>query len=149
MLDTAAASARQIATSALGATQVQWSGAARTPMPNELCGVYLPLLTEGFALQLGVLATRDVCATLARALLGSPDDPLDNDEDVFDAVGEITNLIAGNLKVLLTDKVGVRLGVPLAMKGRVFLIGGSQSLYGTLNIDRSDVWLVMTGTKMS
>jgi CheY-specific phosphatase CheX len=109
--------------------------------------VYIPLLTEGFALQLGVLGTRDVCASLAGALLGDMDgDSVSSDEDVFDAVGEITNLIAGNVKVLLSDKANIRVGVPLAMRGRVFPLGGSQSIHGSLAVDQKDVWLVMTGT---
>jgi CheY-specific phosphatase CheX len=66
---------------------------------------------------------------------------------VFDAVGEITNLIAGQFKVLLADQINVRVGVPLAMKGRVFMLGGSRALHGMLNVDQRAVWLVVTGTK--
>jgi hypothetical protein len=33
------------------------------------------------------------------------------------------------------------------MKGRVFMLGGSQSIHGVLNVDQRTVWLVVTGTK--
>jgi hypothetical protein len=147
LLDAAALSARQIASGTLGATDLQWSGVSSAAMPNDLWGVYIPLIVDGFAVQLGVLATRDVCTTLARLLLGGTEAPVDTDADLFDAIGEITNLVAGNFKVLLADKVSVRVGLPLAMKGRVFPIGGSQSIHGTLNVARGNVWLVMTGPR--
>jgi hypothetical protein len=145
-LDSAADAAREIASSALGASELAWSGAADEALPGNLCGIYIPLMMDGAALQLGVLATRDVCGALASALLGGDD--VQSDEDVFDAVGEITNLIAGQFKVLLADhQINVRVGVPLAMKGRVFMLGGSLSIHGVLNVDQRAVWLVVTGTK--
>src|SRR6187549_2296963 len=108
-LDAAAVSAREIAGGTLGASQTDWAGASSSALPGDLWGVYIPLLTEGFSLQLGVLGTRDVCAGLARALLGDLDgDSVSSDEDVFDAVGEITNMVAGNVKVLLADRANIR-----------------------------------------
>ena len=146
-LESAAAAAQEIASGALGVSEIAWSGASRDPLPDNLCGIYMPLMMDGVALQLGVLATREVCAALASALLGGDD--VQSDADIFDAVGEIANLIAGHFKVLLTDQVNVRVGVPLAMKGRVFLLGGSQSIHGVLSVDQRAVWLVVTGTKMN
>jgi hypothetical protein len=145
-LESAALAAREIAGGALGASELDWSGLSREALPGNLCGIYIPLMMDGVALQLGVLATRDVCAALASALLGGEDVP-ESDEDVFDAVGEIANLIAGQFKVLLADQINVRVGVPLAMKGRVFMLGGSQSIHGMLSIDQRPVWLVVTGTR--
>jgi hypothetical protein len=145
-LDSAADAAREIASSALGASELTWSGASGEALPGNVCGIYIPLMMDGIALQLGVLATREVCGALASALLGGDD--VQSDEDVFDAVGEITNLIAGQFKVLLlADQINVRVGVPLAMKGRVFVLGGSRSIHGVLSVDQRPVWLVVTGTR--
>lgn len=144
-LERAAVAARKIATEALGASASSWSGSSVEPLPDDLYGIYIPLMMDGVALQLGVLAKRDVCGALASALLGG--DPVDSDEDVFDAVGEITNLIAGDFKVLLAEHLNVRVGVPIAMKGRVFTLGSSQSIHGVLMLDGRAVWLVITGTK--
>jgi chemotaxis phosphatase CheX-like protein len=151
LLDAAAVSAQEIANGPLGAAHSSWAGASSEKLPTNLCGVYIPLLSDEFALQLGLLATRDVCTTLARALIGDMDgaEPMDSDADVFDAVGEVTNMIAGQVKVLLSEKVNIKVGVPLALKGRVFNLGGSQSIHGALAVDANAVWLVMTGTKMS
>lgn len=146
-LEAAAVAAREITGGPLGASRTEWAGASTAALPGDLWGVYIPLLTEGYALQLGVLGTRDVCARLAGALLGDLDGgSVSSDEDVFDAVGEITNMVAGNVKVLLAEKANIRVGVPLAMRGRVFPLGGSQSLHGSLVVDGEQVWLVVTGT---
>jgi hypothetical protein len=150
LLDAAAASAQEIASGPLGASHLSWAGASDQKLPPNLCGIYIPLLSDEFALQLGLLATRDVCTTLARALLGDVDgaEPMESDADVFDAVGEVTNMIAGQVKVLLADRLPLKVGVPLALKGRVFPLGGSQSIHGALAVDDNAVWLVMTGTRM-
>jgi hypothetical protein len=112
-----------------------------------MCGIYIPLIVDGVALQLGVLGSRDVCVTFAQTLLAGTDEALDSDTDLFDAMGEIANLIAGNFKVLLADRFRVRVGLPLALKGRVIPLGGSQSLHGSMNVDGREMWLVMTGPK--
>jgi chemotaxis phosphatase CheX-like protein len=150
-LDAAASSAQEIASGALGMADTHWQGKSTVAMPRDLCGVYIPLLTDGYALQLGLLAPRDTCTLLARALLGDMDGEaaVESDSDVFDAVGEITNLIAGQIKVALAEKVSIRVGVPLAIRGRVFPLGGSRSIYGELRLDQGHTWLVMSGTRMS
>jgi hypothetical protein len=139
-LEAAASSARQIASEALGASELRWAKTSGA-MPSDLCGVFIPLITDEFALQLGVLGTRAVCSKLASSLLG---EPMEKDEDVFDAVGEVTNLIAGNIKATLAEKANVRLGLPLAVYGQVVSLGSTQSTHGVLTVDDSDVCLVMT-----
>ncbi len=149
-LDAAAQAASEIATGSLGATSTTWEGRPATTLPGDLCGVYLPLLSDELALQFGFLATFVVCAKLSRALLGiAPDEELESEADVFDAVGEITNLVAGGVKARLVGRCTVNLGVPLALQGRVFPASGSRSMQGVIRIDESDVWLVMTGTPRS
>lgn len=146
-LEAAADSARELATGTLAASSTAWEALSHPVLPDDLCGVYIPLLNGHLALQLGLLAHRDVCSHLARALLGmAPDEPLDSEADVFDAVGEVTNLVAGGLKARMSDHTDVSLGVPLAIQGRVFPSSGSQSVQGILHIDANAVWLVMTST---
>jgi chemotaxis protein CheX len=140
-LEAAATSAQRIASEALGAEQVSWVSSPEVEMPSDLCGVFIPLITDDYALQLGVLGTRAVCSKLASSLLG---EPMENDEDVFDAVGEVTNLIAGNVKVYLSETTNVRLGLPLAVFGRVASVGSKHSTHGVLTVDDSAVCLVMT-----
>src|SRR5262245_6019228 len=145
-LEAAAVSAQQIARKVLAARELAWSGLSRDPMPGSVCGIYVPLMMDGSALQLGVLGRREVCAGLASALLGESEPPTLG-EGVFDGVGEIANLIAGNFKLLLADQIDVQVGIPLATKGRVIALGGSHSIHGVLTIDQLAVWLVITGPK--
>ena len=147
-LEAAADSAREIAAGPLGVATTTWHAGAES-LPDDLYGVYIPLLTERMALQLGILAARDVCTKLARSLMGLAEgDPLDSDEDVLDAVGEVTNMVAGGVKVRLAERCNINVGLPLALKGRVFLSNGSQSMHRLLRLDDSDVWLVVTGTRL-
>jgi hypothetical protein len=140
-LEAAATSAQRIANEALGAEQVSWVSSPEIEMPSDLCGVFIPLITDDYALQLGVLGTRAVCSSLAASLLG---EAMESDEDVFDAVGEVTNLIAGNVKVYLAEKTNVRLGLPLAVFGRVASVGSKNSTHGILTVDDYHICLIMT-----
>jgi hypothetical protein len=143
----AAESAQHLATRALNASTTTWEECGDAALPSDLCGVYIPLINDDLALHLGLLARRDVCNHLANSLLGmTPDEALDSDEDVFDAVGEIANLVAGDVKDRVRAAGNVTLGVPLALQGKVFPAAGSQSLQGIVRIDERCVWLVLTGT---
>ncbi len=147
-LEAAAESAREIAAGPLGVRSTTWDDRARS-MPDNLYGVYVPLLTEVMALQLGILAARDVCTKLARSLVGTDGaDVLETDEDVLDAVGEVTNMIAGGVKVRLAARHNINVGIPLALRGRVIPSTSSQSLSRVMRMDDSHVWLVMTGTRL-
>jgi hypothetical protein len=145
-LEAAATSAQQIASEALGASQVKWVNSDGVELPSDLYGVFIPLITEGYALQLGVLGTRAVCSKLASALIG---EPMESDEDVFDAVGEVTNLIAGNVKAACSGQTNLRLGLPLAVFGSLVSLGTAQSTHGVLTVDDSDVCLVMTMSQLN
>ncbi len=143
----AAESVKHLATGALGATTATWEDCDQAALPSDLCGVYIPLMNDSLAVNLGLLARRDVCGHLAKSLLGmTPDEALDSDEDVFDAVGEIANLVAGDVKERVRTAGNVTLGVPLALQGRVFPASGSQSMQGIVRIDEHCVWVVVTGT---
>jgi hypothetical protein len=147
-LAAAAESAREIAAGPLGIARTTWDESARS-LPDDLYGVYIPLLTETVALQLGILAGRDVCTKLARSLIGvDAAEPLETDEDVLDAVGEVTNMIAGGVKVRLASECNIIVGVPLALKGRMIPSHGSHSVHRLMQLDDCDVWLVMTGTRL-
>ena len=147
-LSVAADSTKEIAQGPLGIATAVWREVPGLPLPDDLYGVYIPLLSDGLALQFGLLAERRVCAKLASALIGlAPDESLDSDEDVFDAVGEVTNLVAGGVKMRVAGRADVSVGLPLALRGKVYPTTGSQSIHGVMCLDDADVWLVLTGTK--
>jgi hypothetical protein len=147
LLESVAGAAQEIAAGPLSMRATSWQGLSSSLLPEGLCGVYIPLIGEGLALQLGVLAERGVCRQLAKSLLGMGEgEALESDDDVFDAVGEIANLIAGGVKVRLAGQLNVNLGIPLALTGRVFSSAGSQTALGVLRMDQHATWLVLTGT---
>jgi len=147
-LGAAVDSAKEIAVGPLCVASAAWRETPGSDPPVDMYGVYLPLLCDGLRLQLGLLAERPVWAALARAFMGmEPDEPLDSDEDVLDAIGEVANMVAGGIKVRVTDRGRVSVGLPLALRGRVFPSAGSVSRLGILNLDERHVWLIVTGTK--
>jgi hypothetical protein len=144
-MNLAADAASEIAAGALGMGSVRWQHPAGAAMPDDLCGVYIPLMAEGFSVQLGLLGRPDVCTQLAKSLLGmGPEESLADESEVFDAVGEVTNLVAGGVKVRAAAHTKVKLGLPLAMSGTV-LPSAAAFEHGLLRMDDNDVWLVVTG----
>ena len=142
----AADSAAEIAAGALGMGSVRWQHPSGASLPPDLYGVYIPMLTDGGAVQLGLLGRRDVCAQLAKSLLGmGPDEALESDSDVFDAVGEVTNMVAGGVKVRAAARLDVKLGLPLALSGSIFPLAGAAFEHGLMRMDENDVWLVIAG----
>jgi hypothetical protein len=145
-MNLAADAAAEIATGALGMANTCWRQAPDARLPDDLWGVYIPLMTEGDSVQLGLLGRRDVCAQLAKSLLGmGPDENLDDDSTVFDAVGEVTNLVAGGVKVRAAEHINVKLGLPLALVGAALPLTGEAFAHGVLQMDDNEVWLVVAG----
>lgn len=145
-MNAAAEAAEEIATGALGMQTTRWEHLPTSSVPPDLCGVYIPLVTEGCALQFGMLGRPEVCETLARSLLGmGPDEALGDELELFDAVGEVTNLVAGGIKAKLAGRADIRLGLPLALKGQAFPASGTGTAQGILQMNDSDVWLVVSG----
>lgn len=145
-LGVAVDAAREIAHAALGVAESGFDESAGEPA-GDLYGVYIPLVGEGVSLQLGMLADRRVCAALARALIGmAPGEQLESDADVLDAMGEVSNLIAGAMKMRVAAEMPLVVGLPLALCGRVFPAAGSQSRLGVLRFDEHELWLTLAGT---
>lgn len=145
-INLAADAAAEIATNALGVASTRWQQARDARLPDDLWGVYIPLMTDGDSVQLGLLGRRDVCAQLAKSLLGMrPDETLDDDSTVFDAVGEVTNLVAGGVKVRAAQHINVKLGLPLALAGAALPLTGEAFQHGMLQMDDNEVWLVVAG----
>ena len=88
-------------------------------------------------------ASNDGVIETARAALGGMI------VETLDAVGEVTNLVAGGVKVRVAGRANVSVGLPLALRGKVFPSTGSQSIHGVMCLDDADVWLLLTGTKTS
>lgn len=141
-----AGAAQTIAAAALGIQHMEWRHLPQADVPGNLCGVYIPLLTDQFALHLGLLGQHDSCSRLAKALLGmGTDESIGDDAELFDAVGEIVNMMAGEVKARVSETTKLSLGMPLALSGKVFPSAGASSTQGVLQLDGEEMWLVLTG----
>jgi hypothetical protein len=143
-LELVADSARELAETALGTVQVAFVRAPGEPQPERVHGVYLPMFSDGQALQLALLAEPHECAKLARRFLGLHAGA-DLEAEGLDVLGAIGNLIVGALESRLERRRELRLGVPLALRGHAFPLGGATSLDGVLKIEGGLLWLVLSG----
>jgi Chemotaxis phosphatase CheX len=86
-----------------------------------LIGAHLPLIGDGHAYDLALVASPESCRALARAILCmAPDAPV-RDAEVADAIGEITNMLGGGVKRrLLGASAGdLLLGLPIFLHGYI------------------------------
>lgn len=89
---------------------------------TDIAGAYISLTSESDSIQIGLLANRKDCQTLAKAMLGmEEEDEALSDMDVGDAIGEILNIIAGVVKRQLNHKVqnSIKLGLPKTVQGQL------------------------------
>lgn len=68
-------------------------------------------------------STADFARHMTSVLLGLPPDEIDADEMINDAVGELTNMLAGHMKSRLLDKgISCAITIPAVVRGREFRI---------------------------
>ena len=146
-LELVADAARELAETALGTVQVAFVPAPPGALsPEQVHGVYLPMFSGSLALQLALLAEPPVCLKLARRFLGLP--PADELEaEGLDVLGAFGNLIVGTLETRLGRRCDLRLGIPLALRGHAFALGGAASLEGMLVIDGDPLHIVLCGAR--
>lgn len=94
----------------------------------------------------GILAfhcPKAVATGITSAFLGM--DVLEIDEDVKDAVGEITNMVAGGLKVYLASKnINIELAIPTSVIGKSFKtsgLSGASQVIVPFSCDSGKFWV--------
>lgn len=115
-LDSAVQAAGEVATSLLGCSTL------RLEPGNEarLCevGSFVPMHLGEATVHLGIVADARACRRLAGQLLGMDADDIDED-DLADAVNEVTNVVAGTtLRLTARKGTGSDLGLPSFHRGR-------------------------------
>lgn len=87
---------------------------------TSAAGALVPIVSAMEPVQIGLFSSEDGCAAVARALLGSsPTDPLSR-ADMIDAVSEIVNMLAGNVKARVSRYAShAALGLPTFVHGPV------------------------------
>ena len=88
-------------------------------IPDGAAGAFIPLVGEhGSSVQLGLFSNDEGCSQLARRLLQlGPKDAAPAQEDVVDAMSEIANMVAGNLKRRpQLEAESMSIGLPLFLR---------------------------------
>ena len=118
-INAAVTSAEELATVALGFDGSSVVG-SRDALPKGLTSAVIALVSDAASVQLGVASTDEGCQELARALLCmEPEEDDLPEEDVADAVGEVVNIVGGQVKRLIGGPDStMKLGLPLIVHGR-------------------------------
>lgn len=118
-MNAAVASAEELATVALGFDGATFVG-KREHMPSNVKSALVALVGDNASVQLGLAGTDEVCQKLARALLAmNPEEADLPDDDVADAVGEVINIVAGQVKRIIGGPDStMKMGLPLFVHGR-------------------------------
>ncbi|MCP4679416.1 MAG: chemotaxis protein CheX [Deltaproteobacteria bacterium] len=123
-LDASINASNELATVALGLEGSELIG-IRDVGPEETGSAFIALVGEANSVQIGFSADSDGCRKLAQILLGmEPDDDDLEDEDIADAVGEMANILGGQVKTIMAEKaIAVNLGIPIFIHGHVEVSG--------------------------
>ena len=118
-MNAAVASAEELATVALG---FDGSGVIgpRNALSDNLTTAMIALVGDKSSVQLGMASSQDGCQQMARALLCmEPDEDDLPQDDVSDAIGEAVNIVAGQVKRIISGPDStMKLGLPLIVHGR-------------------------------
>jgi chemotaxis protein CheX len=111
---------RTLASTTLG-LEVTPDADGPAPRGSPAEGSYVALVGEGTSLQIGLSASPDGCQRLSRAFLAMPEEEGDLPEgDVADALGEMANILAGDVKRRMAERdPALKLGLPIVVRGRV------------------------------
>ncbi len=119
-LDTVVAASKELAETALGFDGVEVMGMRETQVPTTGSAL-IALVGEESSVQIGLTSDNEGCQQIARALLAMEPDEEDLEEaDVADAIGEVVNILAGQVKTEMSEKgFSLNLGFPIYVHGYV------------------------------
>jgi CheY-specific phosphatase CheX len=143
-LNAAVTAAEELATVALGFDGAFLVGKKDVVSP-ELDFAMVALVSDTASVQLGIASSKDGCQSLARALLAmEPEEDDLPDEDVADAVGEVVNIVAGQVKSLMSDAdASIKIGLPLFVHGRIDYPDDVENAFADVNVGPVPVTFVV------
>ncbi|MEQ8762603.1 MAG: chemotaxis protein CheX [Planctomycetota bacterium] len=141
--DATRAAVEEFATTALGYSDVEFRVYDQDQLPDGVSGAYIPMVSEGVSVQIGVIARSQGCEEIARALLCmEPEDGELDPSDMVDALGEIVNILAGVVKGRLIEREpSIRLGLPVFLHGRIELNGSYEHSVTQMSLGPVDAQL--------
>ncbi len=119
-LDAVIEASDELASVALGLDNTELIGIKEAPPEND-GSAYIALVGEKTSIQLGILSNKEGCQLMARTLLAMEPEEEDLEEsEVADAVSEIANILAGQVKTIMAQKdASVNLGIPIFVHGGI------------------------------
>ena len=100
-------------------------------------------LTGGLTAMLGIHCPGDVGLAISGAMLGMEMEEID--ADVKDALGEISNMLAGGIKERLSsEKIDLELAIPTAVAGKSYIISapkGTQRVVVPFTIEQGQFFV--------
>lgn len=143
-LDAARVAVVDIARQALGCGAVCGEDA---PLPHDLAGALIPIVSNLPPVQIGLFASQAGCELLARALLGSgPQETLTRAEMV-DAMGEIVNMLSGNVKARVARYANhAALGLPTFLQGTIEVQSNQQADVLPVTIGDAEAFVIVLHT---
>ena len=118
-IDATLESAKEVATVTLEVDQVEELG-RQDELKGVHCGAFVAVVGPSESVEIGFASSRETCVEFTRALfcMEPESDPVE--DDIADAVGEITNMLAGGVKTAMAGLVpGCRLGLPVFFNGHI------------------------------
>ena len=139
-------SVTEVLASVLETEEVSVDEVAELPTGDRY-GAFVSITGRDLCVQVGLAMNWVDCEKLTRAMFQMEDDSEDIEYDeVIDALGEMVNIIGGNIKRRALDAdYGVELGLPLHFQGRL-VVSGRQCLsvmHATVDGVAFDVALIM------
>jgi CheY-specific phosphatase CheX len=115
-------------------------------LPVALTGCFVALIGEEGSIQIGLAANALGCQSLAQALFESSEAL--PEEDVTDALGEIANIIAGGVKVRLSNvQPQLAIGLPIVMDGHLRLSDRQQLVTKDIQLGTIPIRLLILCTR--
>jgi CheY-specific phosphatase CheX len=131
-------SAKELASVALGIDQVAVNDIVAA-MPSDQPIALIALAGSQSSVQLGISASHEGCQAISKKLLGMElDEPDLESGEVADAMGEAANILAGQVKSLMTSVDStLNLGIPIFIRGQIDKSADSE--VGLANIRIADI----------
>ena len=143
-MSAAVTSAEELATVALGFDGATFVG-KRDTMPLNVKSAVVALIGDTASVQLAFAATESGCQQLARALLSmEPDEDDLPEDDMVDAVSEVVNIMAGQVKRIVggADST-MKMGLPLFVHGKFEGADDVETAIADINIGPVSVILLI------
>lgn len=119
-LEASKKSAEELANVALGFDDFEILGEDKS-LPVNQEAAFVALIGDTTSVQVGIASNMEGCQALSRALLGmEPDEPDLESSEVADALSEIANILAGQVKIVMAEFDGnLKIGIPIFLSGKI------------------------------